>query len=232
MFLTDDSNRVLLVSRWFKALVVLLCFAGGTLYAAALPPLNWSWAAWIFLLPLFWAGSVYRWKFSWLCGWFWGLGWAFFSCRFLREIEFFVPYLIAPVLALWPALWAGLLPGLKNCCLFPARAALWKSSERRDFLKNELSGWRVLYYSFTATLLFTLICWSRSRLFVWNDLSVTQWRNLPVIQLAALTGSYGIVFLIVLVNAGLFAVLYFRKRGIAAAAAALLALSAAFGYGS
>ncbi|MBO5821441.1 MAG: hypothetical protein J6R86_00335, partial [Lentisphaeria bacterium] len=97
------------ISFFRKLLWAFTAFAGGTLYAASLPPLNWNFAVFISLLPLLYCGCCFKWRFSAFCGWLWGIGWAFFSCNFLREIEWFVPFLIAPVLALWPALWAALL---------------------------------------------------------------------------------------------------------------------------
>jgi len=48
--------------------------------------------------------------------------------------------------------------------------------------------------------------------FPWNLFGYTQYRNLPAIQIAALTGVYGISFLLVLANAALAcAVLHFRR---------------------
>ena len=94
------------ISRYRKLFAALGCFSGGMLYAAALPPLNWSFAVFISLLPVLYCGCRFKWKFSAFCGWLWGIGWAFFSCNFLREIEWFVPILLAPVLALWQAVFA------------------------------------------------------------------------------------------------------------------------------
>ena len=69
--------------------------------------------------------------------------------------------------------------------------------------------------------------------FPWGNLGYTQARTLPVAQLAALTGVYGIAFLVVLVNAALADALSARlagrplpRRPLAAAAAALLLTTA------
>ncbi len=71
--------------------------------------------------------------------------------------------------------------------------------------------------------------------FPWGNLGYTQVRTLPVAQLAALLGVYGIAFLVVLVNAALADALEARlagaqapRRGLAVAAT-LLALTAAGG---
>ena len=219
------------VSRFRKLFLAFGCFAGGMLYASALPPLNWSFAAFISLLVLLYCGCCFSWKFSAFCGWLWGIGWAFFSCNFLREIEWFVPILLAPVLALWPAFWAALLPGLKNFALYPAEALLWNSEKKNEYLSASLPWYRVIFFTVSSAVLFTLIEWTRSRLFVWNDFSVTQWRNRYLIQIASLTGSYGIGFIVALVNTGIFGALYFKKRRIISLAvpAVLTAASLLFG---
>ena len=203
------------ISFFRKLLWAFLAFAGGTLYAAALPPLNWNFAVFISLLPLLYCGCCFKWKFSAFCGWLWGIGWAFFSCNFLREIEWFVPFLIAPVLALWPALWAALLPELKRFTLFPAKAVIWTAKKKSEYFNTALPWYRIILFTVSSAVLFTLIEWTRSRLFVWNDFSATQYRNRYLIQIASLTGSYGIGFLIALVNAGIFGAVYFRKHRIA-----------------
>ena len=206
-------------------------FAGGALYAAALPPLNWSFAVFISLLPVLHCGNSFKWKFSLLSGWCWGLGWALFSYQFLREIEWFVPYALAPVMALWPAVWAALLPKLREWMLFPPEKLLWNARKKNEYLQAALPWYRVLLFSLTAAVLFTLIEWTRSRLFVWNDFSVTQWRNLYLIQIAAVTGSYGIGFLIAWCNSAIYGLLRFRKTGIIQAIPVLLLFLLASGYG-
>ena len=58
-----------------------------------------------------------------------------------------------------------------------------------------------------APLLWTVLEYAKSILFTgfpWENLSHSQYLNLPLIQAADITGGYGISFLIVLVNAVLF----------------------------
>ncbi len=70
------------------------------------------------------------------------------------------------------------------------------------------------------TLLFTPVLWValeylRSFLltgFPWADLGYSQYRNLPFIQMADITGPYGPSFVILLVNAALFGVLHSRSK--------------------
>ena len=66
----------------------LSCPVGGMLYAAALPPLDWSFAAFFALLPVMVYVSIeHRWYMHLLAGWLWGWCWAIFAYFFLREIE-------------------------------------------------------------------------------------------------------------------------------------------------
>ena len=211
--MSEVKNQAWQISRRRRLLWLLLSFAGGALYSASLPPLNWSFAVFFCLFPVLHCGNSFKWKFSWLSGWCWGLGWAFFSYRFLREIEWFVPWLLAPVLALWPALWGALLPKLREWMLFPANSIQWNCREKEEYLTTRLPWYRVLAFAVSAALLFTLIEWTRSRLFVWNDFSVTQWRNTSFIQISSITGSYGIGFLIAWFNTAFFSAVTFRKRG-------------------
>ena len=79
-----------------------------------------------------------------------------------------------------------------------------------------------------AAALYIVVEYSRSRLFVWNDLAVTQYRNTALIQLAALTGSYGVGFGVALVNSACWMLLFrrgWRASAVLAASAALLFLS-------
>lgn len=70
--------------------------------------------------------------------------------------------------------------------------------------------------------------------FGWNPLAHTQWNWLEILQVAEVTGAWGIGFLIVLVNAALFQCLRrdapARTRKVCAAVALLL-LGTAFAYG-
>lgn len=227
----EIRNQAWEISIARRIVWLIASFAGGTLYAAALPPLNWSFAVFVSLLPVLHCGNCFKWKFSLLSGWCWGLGWAFFSYRFLREIEWFVPFALAPVMAVWPAVWAALLPKLREWTLFPPEKVLWNARKKAEYLHTSLPWYRVLLFSFAAAAAFTLIEWSRSRLFVWNDFSVTQWRNIILIQIAALTGSYGIGFLVALCNCAIYGAVRFRKAGVIQIIPAVLLFALVAGYG-
>jgi apolipoprotein N-acyltransferase len=109
--------------------------------------------------------------------------------------------------------------------------AFWVAARLRDRLSWPL--WAVLPPVWAATELLRNYLFSG---FPWADLGYTQVRTLPVAQLAALAGPYGIAALVVLVNAALAeAVAALRARGrpplaaLGAAAAALL-FTLSYGY--
>ncbi len=206
----DESARV---SRKCRLLRLLLVFLGGTLYAAALPPFNWNLLAFFTLVPLLLCAVNATWRAAVFAGWLWGLGWALFAFRFLREIHPAIPWLLAPIISLWPAVWAAALPWLWRNTLFPAEAEDGGFDARERFLHSPAAFLRLLLFSFSAAALFTLLEWTRSRLFTWNDLGVTMWRNTAILQIAAFAGGYGVNFLVALANAGVFAACRTRFRG-------------------
>jgi len=66
------------------------------------------------------------------------------------------------------------------------------------------------------------------------SISGTQWRNIPILQVASFTGMYGVTFLIVLVNCALaYAIVRFRdyRRVYVPAIAVILILGAIFAWG-
>ena len=206
----DESARV---SRKCGLLRLLLVFLGGTLYAAALPPLNWNFLAFFTLVPLLLYAVNRTWRAAAFAGWLWGLGWALFAFCFLREIHPAIPWLLAPIISLWPAVWAAALPWLWRNSLFPAEAEDGGFDARERFLHSPAAFFRLLLFSLSAAALFTLLEWTRSRLFPWNDFGVTMWRNTAMIQLAAFTGGYGVNFLVALAGTGVAAACRTRFRG-------------------
>jgi len=90
----------------------------------------------------------------------------------------------------------------------------------------------------SAPLLWTVLEYAKSMLFTgfpWENLAHSQSLNLPVIQVADLTGSYGVSFLIVLVNGALCAFIVtgdaVRRKALTGAVVAVLLVAATVGYG-
>lgn len=208
---------------------LLFSFSGGLLFSVALPPLNLSFAGFAALAPLVWCAHRLEWKRAALCGWVWGLGWALFSFQFLREIEWIVPYLLAPVLALWPAVAGALISLAAKGILYTPSAANEEYETKKDYLDKRLPWHRVMLFILFAAAAYTLIEWTRSRLFTWNDLSITQYRNLPFLQICSVTGSYGVLFLTALGGAALGCVTL--KGGKLCLIPAALLIAANWGWG-
>ena len=207
----DVRNEAWRMAKWWRLLLFVLCGSGGLLYAAALPPLNWSFAAFVCLIPvLVFVSLERRWPLHFAAGWFWSWCHAVCAYSFLREIEWFIPWLLAPVMGLFPAVWALLAARILRPMVFPLAVDAAGIDDRKTYLERGPQVWRLVLLGLAAAALFTAIEFSRSRLFVWNDLSVTQYRTTWFIQLAALTGSYGVGFCVALVNSALY-LLCFRR---------------------
>lgn len=220
----SPPNDAKLLARWPRGVALAACAVGGFLYAAALPPLNWSFAAAIALLPvMIYASIEERWTRCALAGWLWGWCWAICSYRFLREIEWFIPWLMAPVMALFPTVWAILLHWMSRKILFPPLVAACGMDSRLEYLERGPRTDRLVLMGINAAALYVVIEYTRSRLFVWNDLAVTQYRNIAVIQIAALAGSYGVGFGVALANT-VWWMLFFRRGWRAALTTAILVL--------
>ena len=134
---TGSANELSFFKRNRLVNCVVTAFAGGMLFAAALPPLNWWWAGFLTLAPLVWCAARLEWKKAALCGWFWGLGWSVFAYQFLREIELPVPFLLAPVISLWPAVSAAVISAAGRNILFPAEVRSEPFEQRRDYLQKQ-----------------------------------------------------------------------------------------------
>ena len=222
-------NEAGILDPWPRRLSLLSCGVGGFLYAAALPPLNWSFAAFFALLPvMIYVTLERRWYMHALAGWLWGWCWSICAYFFLREIEWFVPWLLAPIMGLFTMVWAIMLGFMSPRLLFPPLIDGCGMDSRRTYLERGPYPWRLVLMGLNAAALYIVIEYSRSRLFVWNDLAVTQYRNIALIQVAALTGSYGVGFGVALVNSAWW-MLFFRRGWRAGAvlivAAALLFLT-------
>ena len=185
-------------------LLALLC---GALFAASLPPKNWEWAGWFALAPLL-AAAIGRRPLEAL-----GLGLlAGATCGGLhagwsRDTErLFWAYL--------PFLWLTLLFGFAAC------GAAWA--------RRHAAG---LPWVLFVTCLGVSGEWLTTWLPLPLNVALCQSQNLLVIQVASVTGIWGVSLLVWLVNAALAdAFLQRRTRTIPlAVAAALLVLTLAYG---
>jgi apolipoprotein N-acyltransferase len=188
---TLDAGR----SKW-NALAHhwLLPVSTGVLMALAFPPFNFSQLGWIALVPLLFAlagssrGEAFR------CGYVAGL--TFFALTIWWIVHVTLPGTVALIafLALYfglGAFWFSIAAGTR------LRGANGPSSAVRNMAASLLAtaGWITLE-------------WLRGKLifggFPWNFLGVSQWRAVPLIQLASITGVYGVSALVCFVNLALY----------------------------
>ncbi len=186
---------------------LIAALASGVGCVVAFPPADLGFLAWVALVPLFLAarGSVPRAAF-WL-GYLWGLA-AYGGILWWMT-------------AFGPAVWVlitmffAILPGVAML------AIAWVERDHRG-------PWGF----FAAAAVWTAAEFLRSQGplgFPWALLGATQHRALPVIQVAAFTGVYGVTFLVVLVNAACAAVI--TRRAALPAVVTALALGGAIVWG-
>lgn len=200
------------MARWGKRLGPwLLALATAGLLVLCYPPWNLGGLVWVALTPLLvaiwwrpeqsttpapgnWWRRVWRRKhgfgLGYLGGWlfftltFWWIG--TLGTLFKAPALHGIPVLLSAYLALYPGLWA-----LGTRWMAPAEY-------RFD------SSWRNLALAVGTASLWVVLEWIRGWLFSgfgWQTLAVAVRQQLAIIQIADLTGSYGLSWLIMFVNA-------------------------------
>ncbi len=186
----------------FLDLRYCLAIAAGILWALAFPKFNLAGGAWVApgLLLFAAAGCTARKAFwigylagfaHYLAGLYWLLFIPFPSGAVLGWLA------LSAYLALYPAVWVVF------CWkLFPLQLSGVGNAETRSLLRNVMSvGW-------VGRSVWAVVCAASwvglemilARLFTgfpWDLLGVSQFQNIPLIQVASLTGVYGVSFLLV-----------------------------------
>ena len=173
--------------------------SSGLLLFAAFPPLEWRNAAWVALAPLLLAARFVPVRRAALLAllsgavfWLPSIAWltrvtvAGWIILSLYSALYFIPF--AVLLSAWAAR-RGVLSGWSNLALMLLLAAAWTGAE---YLRSTLfTGWP------------------------WNPLGVSQYANLPLIQVARGGGVYAVSALAVWVNAALALTIlrYLEVRG-------------------
>jgi len=168
----------------------------GGLLALAYPGINLAWAAWFALVPLLWALWFGRewgrreWMRRLLLGYLAGL--AFFLPTFfwISTVTFGGMILLVLYLALYPAAWTWFAGSFCRPTGTEDKAAWLGSAENIGRSALGAAAWVGLE-------------WIRGTLFSgfgWNSLGVSLHANLPLIQIADITGVGGLSFLIAMAN--------------------------------
>ncbi len=212
-----------------KLLPVLPAIVSGILIALSFPAADLSFLAWVAFVPLlhslwkkqgkevFWSGFVFG-----VVYFFGTLYWIYHSITYYGGVSFVVSLclvlLLCCYLALYPAVFSVLFIRLYRKTKLPAlfiAPVLWVMLE---FVRS---------YALTG--------------FPWSSVGYSQYRTLSLIQIADITGIYGVSFLVLAVNGACVDLLLTRKRiskmplfplsyTITGFILLLLLISAAYGY--
>jgi apolipoprotein N-acyltransferase len=167
--------------------------AGGLLWTCYFP-LACGWIAWVALVPLLClVRSEARPSRIYLCAWMAGLAFFWPALQWLRVGDYNMMYFSWGALATYCA------------CFFPLGIFLVRFLDRHTRLPLIL----------TLPVVWTALEFLRAHFltgFPWYFLGHSQHDFLPVIQFADLGGAYAVSFLVALVNAWLFELLYSRRR--------------------
>jgi apolipoprotein N-acyltransferase len=209
----------------------------GLLLVLSFAPFDQAWLVWIALAPLLaavWFGSVHP-RYPLLrkaeLGYVTGLVYFLGSLSWLTTVTTLGWFMLCLYLALYPAVWAGLVFLVATPREDPSSArSVWLSS-RRNLTTGLLAAAAWVGLEFLRGHVFTG--------FGWNALGIALHENIPLIQLASLTGVGGLSFLAVLCSS--IAVATVRRLMIEARGGKIRAhfdftltialVVAAFGYG-
>lgn len=184
-----------------------LSVVSGCLLFSAFPPLNWFVVGWIALVPFIFALKGKSVKESFL------LGFVFFAVFFSMHI-FWLHRVTVP----------GMIVLVSVLSVF---GGLFGIATRY-----------VLSYSLDLLLLpfvWVILEYLRGRVltgFPWGSLSLSQWNNLKMIQIADLTGAWGVSFLMVMTSCALFAILSRSKKAVSYFAVCIFFLAVSYSYGT
>ncbi|HET7876632.1 MAG TPA: apolipoprotein N-acyltransferase [Methylomirabilota bacterium] len=205
--------------RWAR---LGLLAASGALGALAYPTTDWSFLAWIWLIPTLATALARKPRAALADGWLAGTVLFLVLLRWLGHT--FTYYSAIP----WPLHWLPIVALAAYCGLYVGLVAAGVA-----WLKPRIgTGWALAM----APVLWVAGEWIRGWLmdgFPWGLMGYSQHAALPVIQIAEFAGVYGVSFLIVTVNTALAGLLLLGPRRAApgaVAAALLLATALSFGF--
>jgi apolipoprotein N-acyltransferase len=200
----------------------VLALAAGAGLAMAFPQVNWSAGAWVALTPLFALALTGSPRAALAWGWLTGtvffvvlLRWLDFTLRAYSAIPWPLTWVPIALLGAYCGLWVGAVGGVIS--LVARRSG---------------PGWALA----TAPVAWVAGEWGRGVLFggfPWGLLGYSQYRALPVIQVAELGGVWAVSLVVAAVNAALAGLVLLGPRralGGLATAGALLLGTLAFGW--
>lgn len=162
-------------------LSIIISLISGIILSLAFPRANLHWLAWFGLSPLMYYTYKLSWRKAILCSTAFGIG--FFAS-----------------LLYWISIW-GHLPWIALAVFQAFFIVAFTASAK--LLGSRLGSWGRLLLLPSLWVVFE---WLRSLGvlgFTWGDIGYSQYKDLPAIQLASLTGIWGVSFLLAMSNAAI-----------------------------
>lgn len=199
---------------------IFLAVTSGVLLFLSFPKYGSGWLAWIGLIPLFWAmKGVISIRRGLLLGFITG-----FICHI--GLIYWITYVVVNYGYL--PIYLGIILMLLLACYLSLYTALFAAGI--IFFKGKIALF------FAAPVLWICLEYCKSYLltgFPWENLGYSQYLNNNLIQFADILGVFGLSFLIVLVNATLFAVITEKsKKKFVLAAVVILIIAGVLLYGA
>ncbi|MBF0522111.1 MAG: apolipoprotein N-acyltransferase [Candidatus Omnitrophica bacterium] len=197
--------------KFFKSRSGLLAGISSILLILAFPKTDFWALAWVGLIPFLFSIDGKSLKDSFRIGYF--CGFIFFGFTFYWLC--YVTFLGAVILSCYFAIFFGLF-GLAT-----------------SFFQKQKSFWKL----FLIPAAWVVLEFARAHLISgmsWASLGLSQYKNLPAIQISDITGMYGVSFLIVLINIGIKESLFSREKisqRWTAIVTVVVCLGLALGYG-
>ncbi|MCM8778619.1 MAG: apolipoprotein N-acyltransferase [Candidatus Omnitrophica bacterium] len=185
-----------------------LCFLSAVLLILSFLPTNFSWFSWIAFLPLFFSLKNKSKKQAFWLSYLWGIFFWAGLIYWLVKVTLLGYIFLILYLAIYSGVFGILFNLVTDNWFLVSIPCIWVSLE---YLRSQL---------FTG--------------FGWALLGYTQYKNLPLIQIADVSGAYGISFLIVLVNGAIFSVVssqYSAVSKMKKSFSSLISLSLVLAYG-
>ena len=205
--------RSIRIPRFRDIVPEVFSVASGILLALAYPPHDASSLAWFALVPFFAAIAFATPRRGFRIGFLAGLAFWLPSIAWMWALKdnggpwFLVilgHFALSAYCALYFALF-GMLLATKSCP--PPRGGCPEGAGGVLRAPDKFpSSWRGIPRALFAAAVWTGLEWIRSNLltgFAWNHLGVSQYRALPLLQLASLGGVYALSFLVALLNSAI-----------------------------
>jgi apolipoprotein N-acyltransferase len=174
------GNGAMNAQKW------ILAALSGVLLVVSFPNFELTMAAWFALVPLIFAVREQNFGGAFQLGYVAGAVWFLGSLYWLTHVTVLGYVALCAVLALYVAIWAALV-------------AKW--------LPNGESVLANLAFCAVASAAWVALEWARGTIlggFPWNFIGASQYRLLPLIQIADITGVYGVSFVLGFINASFF----------------------------